>query len=136
MPHTLLLYVFLLRIPWGNRDVVPDCTVTAKQRDRHGFQTQLTHGFGGVEGAAQLCKQATVVSCSIHKNIPTLKVSRACFPVLEGSSTGSWEVTALLYGPPPLLPTRQGLRAVPAVQLLLLHHPEPFTPQCISKVTN
>lgn len=68
VPHTLLLYVFLvcsvlLRIPRENWYVVPDCTVTAKQRDRHGFQTQLTHGFWGeVEGAAQLCCQAVVVS--------------------------------------------------------------------------
>lgn len=50
--HSFLLYVFLvcsllLRIPGEKWYVVPDCTVTAKQRDRRGFQTQLTHGFWG-----------------------------------------------------------------------------------------
>lgn len=79
--------------------------------------------FGGVEGAAQLGNRAMVVSRSIHKNIPSPKVTRAFSPLLESSSIRSWaagEVT---------------LRTVPRGQLLLPHR-KPFTPQLISKLTN
>lgn len=59
--------------------VVPDCAVTAKQCDRHGFQTQPTHGFfgGGGGSCSALIRPWLCRDPLTKKNIPSPKVSRA-----------------------------------------------------------
>lgn len=139
MPHALPLYIFLVcsllvRIPWENRYVVPDCAVTAKQRDRHGFQTQRTHGFWGWRELL-----SAVIRSQLHRDPftktfpPQILRSLLTSPGwLIHQDPASWGDDS----PSPALPARQAARAVPAGQLLLLPHHKLFTPQHISKLTN
>lgn len=137
MPHALPLYVFLvcsllLRIPWENQHVVPDCAVTAQQRDRRSEHM----AFGGWRELL-----SAVIRSPLHRDPFTKKKT---FPpqILQSLLTSpGWLIhqDPASWGddsPSPALPARQAVRAVPAGQLLLLPHHKLFAPQHISKLTN
>lgn len=79
VPHALPLYVFLacsllLRIPWENRHVVPDCAVTAQQRDRRSEHM----AFGGWRELLSAVIRSPLHGDPFTKKHSLPRFSRAC----------------------------------------------------------